>query len=81
MPNDNKNLGNARQAKFDEFYTQYIDIQKEVNLYLEYNPNECLGSHKTVTLDKLKKIGAEKCAFEDLKQTVYGMYENEKGIK
>ena len=41
--------------------------------------NECLGSHKTVTLDKLKKIGAEKCAFEELKQTVYGKYDNEYG--
>ncbi len=38
--------------------------------------NECLGSHKTATLDKLKKIGAEKCAFEELKQTVNNIYDN-----
>ncbi|KKP66098.1 MAG: Modification methylase EcoRI [Candidatus Roizmanbacteria bacterium GW2011_GWA2_35_19] len=35
----NKNLKNARRAKNDEFYTQYIDIQKEVEAYLEYNPD------------------------------------------
>ncbi len=32
-----KNLTNAKRAKNDEFYTQYIDIQKEVEKYLEYN--------------------------------------------
>jgi hypothetical protein len=36
---DNKNLHNAKMAKNDEFYTQYTDIQKEVDAYLEYNPN------------------------------------------
>ena len=35
----NKNLHNAKIAKNDEFYTQYTDIQKEVDAYLEYNPN------------------------------------------
>ena len=35
----NKNLHNAKTAKNDEFYTQYTDIQKEVDAYLEYNPN------------------------------------------
>lgn len=35
----NKNLTNAKKAKNDEFYTQYIDIEKEVNAYLEYNPD------------------------------------------
>lgn len=35
----NSNLGAAKKAKNDEFYTQYADIQKEVNAYLEYNPN------------------------------------------
>ena len=34
-----KNLKNARRAKNDEFYTQYSDIQKEVEKYLDYNPN------------------------------------------
>ena len=35
---NNTNLGAAKAAKNDEFYTQYADIQKEVNAYLEYNP-------------------------------------------
>ena len=35
----NENLKNAKKAKNDEFYTQYADIQKEINAYLEYNPN------------------------------------------
>ena len=34
---NNSNLGAAKAAKNDEFYTQYADIQKEVNAYLEYN--------------------------------------------
>ena len=35
----NINLGNAKKVKNDEFYTQYIDIQKEIEAYLEYNPD------------------------------------------
>jgi len=35
----NANLGAAKAAKNDEFYTQYADIQKEVNAYLDYNPD------------------------------------------
>ena len=35
----NTNLGAAKAAKNDEFYTQYADIQKEINAYLEYNPD------------------------------------------
>jgi hypothetical protein len=35
------NLGStaAREAKKDEFYTQYVDIQKEVEAYLEFDPD------------------------------------------
>jgi len=33
------NLADAKNAKNDEFYTQYKDIEKEMNAYLEYNPN------------------------------------------
>ena len=36
---NNSNLGAAKAAKNDEFYTQYPDIQKEINAYLEYNPD------------------------------------------
>ncbi|KYC50322.1 MAG: hypothetical protein AMQ22_01475 [Candidatus Methanofastidiosum methylothiophilum] len=35
----NKLLHNAKRSKSDEFYTQYSDIQKEIEAYLEYNPN------------------------------------------
>ena len=35
----NTNLANAKTAKNDEFYTQYPDIQKEINAYLEYDHN------------------------------------------
>lgn len=44
----NKNLHNAKIAKNDEFYTQYSDIQKEVDAYLEYNPN--VFREKTILL-------------------------------
>lgn len=35
----NKFLHKAKKSKSDEFYTQYVDIQKEVEAYLEYNPD------------------------------------------
>lgn len=35
----NQGLGAAKAAKKDEFYTQYIDIQKEVEAYLEFDPD------------------------------------------
>ena len=39
----NKNLTSAKRAKNDEFYTQYGDIQKEIEAYLEYNPDVFRG--------------------------------------
>ena len=44
----NTNLTNAKTAKNDEFYTQYADIQKEINAYLDYNPD--VFRDKTVLL-------------------------------
>jgi hypothetical protein len=44
----NTNLANAKAAKNDEFYTQFADIQKEINAYLEYDPDVFRG--KTVLL-------------------------------
>ena len=44
----NTNLANAKNAKNDEFYTQYNDIQTEINAYLEYDPNVFRG--KTILL-------------------------------
>ena len=36
---DGKGLKNAKSAKKDEFYTQWSDIEKEMNAYLEYDSN------------------------------------------
>lgn len=38
MPNA-EFLTQAKKGKKDEFYTQFEDIQKEMNAYLEYNPD------------------------------------------
>ena len=35
----NANLAAARAAKNDEFYTQYHDIEAEMNAYLDYDPD------------------------------------------
>ena len=35
----NNSLGSARTAKNDEFYTQWADIEREMNAYLEYDPD------------------------------------------
>ena len=44
----NRDIANAKAAKNDEFYTQYHDIEIEVNAYLEYDPDVFRG--KTVLL-------------------------------
>ena len=44
----NSNLTAAKKAKNDEFYTQYSDIQKEIQAYLDYNPDVFKG--KTILL-------------------------------
>jgi hypothetical protein len=44
----NSNLGTARLAKHDEFYTQWADIEREMNAYLEYDPDVFQG--KTILL-------------------------------
>jgi hypothetical protein len=44
----NQNLGGAKKAKNDEFYTQFQDIEKEVMSYLEFNPD--VFRNKTVLL-------------------------------
>ena len=42
------NLTKAKRAKNDEFYTQYYDIEKEINAYLDYNTDVFQG--KTLLL-------------------------------
>lgn len=44
----NSNLKEAKAAKNDEFYTQFHDIEIEMNAYLEYDPDVFRG--KTVLL-------------------------------
>ena len=44
----NSNLKEAKAAKNDEFYTQFHDIEVEMNAYLEYDPDVFRG--KTVLL-------------------------------
>lgn len=44
----NSNLTAAKKAKNDEFYTQYHDIEKEINAYLDFDPNVFRG--KTLLL-------------------------------
>ena len=44
----NSNLRNANKAKNDEFYTQFHDIEKEINAYLDYDQNTFRG--KTILL-------------------------------
>ena len=39
----NRNLTQAKNAKNDEFYTQWADIEREVQAYLEYNPDVFRG--------------------------------------
>jgi hypothetical protein len=44
----NKNLSQAKNAKNDEFYTQWIDIEREVQAYLDFDKNVFRG--KTILL-------------------------------
>lgn len=44
----NESLSAAKAAKNDEFYTQYYDIEREINAYLEFDPEVFRG--KTVLL-------------------------------
>jgi hypothetical protein len=44
----NEGLGDAKKAKNDEFYTQYVDIEKEMNAYLEFDPQ--VFKSKTILL-------------------------------
>lgn len=44
----NSQLHAAKNAKNDEFYTQYEDIEREINAYVEYNKN--VFRNKTILL-------------------------------
>ena len=75
----NANLGAAKNAKNDEFYTQYADIQKEVNAYIEYNPDVFRG--KTILLpcddpewSNFTKFFAQNFEFFGLKELISTSY-------
>ncbi|MCR5437533.1 MAG: adenine-specific methyltransferase EcoRI family protein [Treponema sp.] len=44
----NDKLQTAKSAKNDEFYTQYVDVEKEMNAYIDYNPE--VFKNKTILL-------------------------------
>jgi hypothetical protein len=44
----NESLSSAKRARNDEFYTQFHDIEKEMDAYLEFNPDVFRG--KTILL-------------------------------
>ena len=44
----NETQSGAKKKKNDEFYTQYSDIENEMNAYVEYNPN--VFRNKTILL-------------------------------
>ncbi len=48
MARNRESLASAQANKNDEFYTQYEDIEKEMNAYLEYNPD--VFKDKTILL-------------------------------
>lgn len=57
----NTNLSAAKTAKNDEFYTQYSDIEAEMNAYVEYNPDVFRGKKVTAKAAEQKaKAAAEK---------------------
>lgn len=75
----NSNLSQAKVAKNDEFYTQYADIQKEVNAYIEYNPDIFRG--KTILLpcddpewSNFTKFFAQNFEFFGLKKLISTSY-------
>lgn len=75
----NGNLHNAKRAKNDEFYTQWRDIEQEMNAYLEFNPDVFRG--KTVLLpcddpewSNFTKYFAERFEALGLKQLISTSY-------
>ena len=77
----NTNLSKAKSAKNDEFYTQYADIQKEVNAYIDYDENVFRG--KTILLPcddpewsnftKFFAQNFERCGLKKLISTSYAI--------
>src|SRR5699024_2780504 len=75
----NNKLHNAKSAKPDEFYTQWIDIEREMNAYLEYDPDVFRG--KTVLLpcddpgwSNITKYFAERFEYLGIKKLISTSY-------
>lgn len=83
MPSRGNTLYSAKADKKDEFYTQYSDIQREVNAYLEYNPD--VFKNKTVLLpcddpewSNFTKFFAQNFERFGLKKLISTSYANDK---
>ena len=75
----NSNLRAADKAKNDEFYTQYSDIQKEMNAYIEYNPDVFRGKTLLLPCDdpewsNFTKFFAQNFEFFGLKKLISTSY-------
>ena len=83
MPSRGNTLYSAKADKKDEFYTQYPDIQREVNAYLEYNPD--VFKDKTILLpcddpewSNFTKFFAQNFERFGLKKLISTSYANDK---
>lgn len=79
----NIDLRKANGSKNDEFYTQYVDIQKEINSYLEYDSN--VFKDKTILLpcddpewSNFTKFFAQNFERFGLKKLISTSYANDK---
>ena len=79
MANDNDNLKSAKKAQNDEFYTQYQDIEKEMEAYIEFNSDVFRG--KTILLpcddpewSNFTKFFAQRFAVLGLKKLISTSY-------
>jgi len=85
MPNDN--LSNAKNARNDEFYTQWNDIQAEINAYLDRDRNVFRGKTILMPCDdpewsNFTKFFAQKFQEFGLKKLISTSYaENSKNYK
>ena len=78
-----ENLNNAQKSKKDEFYTQFEEIQREVNAYLEYDAN--VFRDKTILLpcddpewSNFTKFFAQNFEKFGLKKLISTSYANDK---
>lgn len=88
MAKDKVNMRAAKSSKFDEFYTQFDDIQREVEAYLEFNPD--VFKNKTILLPcddpewsnftKYFALNFEKLGLKKLISTSYAPATHAKGF-